>query len=119
MELLIGPDVGISYTAQAASQLILVADFSHVSQVETLLAPTTSSSSAEMESPHHHPQRNGSKAVIQIKVAGALEPLLITCASIDMAESIADLIDRYCRLINGTHLSLWNKRGWLLDLFFF
>lgn len=110
MELIIGPDVGISYTAQAASQLILVADFSHVSQVETLLAPTTSSVT-EAESPHHHPQRNNCKAVIQIKVAGALEPLLITCASIDMAESIADLIDRYCRLVNGTHLSLWNKRG--------
>ncbi len=105
MELIIGPDVGISYTAQAASQLILVADFSHVSQVETLLAPTPSTTETD------NSQRHSNKAVIQIKVAGASEPLLITCASIDMAESIADLIDRYCRLVNGTHLSLWNKRG--------
>ena len=86
-----------------------MADFSHVSQVETLLAPTPSTT--ETENPHHQPQRNSNKAVIQIKVAGASEPLLITCASIDMAENIADLIDRYCRLVNGTQLSLWNKRG--------
>jgi focal adhesion kinase 1 len=115
VELIIGPDVGISYTAQAASQLILVADFSHVSQVETLLAPT--SSTMETENLHHQPHRHSNKAVIQIKVAGASEPLLITCASIDMAESIADLIDRYCRLVNGTHLSLWNKRGSLFIYF--
>ena len=51
------------------------------------------------------------KAVVQIKVAGAQELLFITCNSIEIAESIADLIDRYCRLVNGTNLSLWNKRG--------
>lgn len=87
--------------------MILVADFSHVSQVETLM-------SADCES--HNVQRigggvNNNKAVVQIKVAGSLEPLLITCSSIEMAENIADLVDRYCRLINGTNLSLWNKRG--------
>ncbi|XP_046437098.1 focal adhesion kinase 1-like isoform X5 [Daphnia pulex] len=109
VELIIGPDVGISYTAsQAGSQLILVADFSHVSQVETLM-------SADCES-HNNVQRivggvSSNKAVVQIKVAGSQEPLLITCSSIEMAENIADLVDRYCRLVNGTNLSLWNKRA--------
>ncbi|KZS20047.1 Focal adhesion kinase [Daphnia magna] len=107
VELIIGPDVGISYTAsQAGSQLILVADFSHVSQVETLM-------SADCES--HNVQRmagglGNNKAVVHIKVAGSQEPLLITCTSIETAENIADLVDRYCRLVNGTNLSLWNKR---------
>ena len=77
-----------------------MADFSHVQQVETQLS--------ECES--HR------KAVVQIKVAGAAEPLLITCLSSEMAESIADLVDRYCRLVNGTNVSLWNKRG--IDSFF-
>ncbi|XP_057377626.1 focal adhesion kinase 1-like isoform X2 [Daphnia carinata] len=107
VELIIGPDVGISYTAsQAGSQLILVADFSHVAQVETLM-------SADCES--HNVQRmvgglSNNKAVVHIKVAGSQEPLLITCTSIETAENIADLVDRYCRLVNGTNLSLWNKR---------
>lgn len=72
-----------------------MADFSHVQQVETPLP--------ECES--HR------KAVVQIKVAGAAEPLIIKCLSSEMAESIADLVDRYCRLVNGTNVSLWNKRG--------
>ena len=65
--------------------------------------------SADCES--HNVRGVNNKAVVHIKVAGALEPLLITCTSIEIAESIADLIDRYCRLVNGTNLSLWNKRG--------
>lgn len=70
--------------------------------VETLLA-------ADCES--HNVRNLVNKAVVQIKVVGASDPLLITCSSVEMAESIADLIDRYCRLVNGTTVSLWNKRG--------
>lgn len=73
-----------------------------MAQVETLM-------SADCES--HNVRGVNNKAVVHIKVAGAQEPLLITCISIEIAESIADLIDRYCRLVNGTNLSLWNKRG--------
>lgn len=108
VELIIGPDVGISYTAsQAASQLVPVADFSHVSQVETLLLPT------ECESNRNgtNGTGGGSKAVVQIRVVGAAEPLVITCPALETAESIADLVDRYCCLVNGTNVSLWNKRG--------
>ncbi len=76
-------------------QLTQVADFSHVQNVETLLSDFDG----------HR------KAVVQIKVAGTMEPLIITCGTMDVAESIADLIDRYCRLVNGTNLSLWNKRS--------
>lgn len=70
--------------------------------------------SADCES--HNVQRmagglGNNKAVVHIKVAGSQEPLLITCTSIETAENIADLVDRYCRLVNGTNLSLWNKRG--------
>lgn len=70
--------------------------------------------SADCES--HSVQRivggvSNNKAVVHIKVVGSQEPLLITCTSIETAENIADLVDRYCRLVNGTNLSLWNKRG--------
>lgn len=71
--------------------------------------------SADCES-HNSIQRivggvSNNKAVVQIKVAGSQEPLLITCSSIETAENIADLVDRYCRMVNGTNISLWNKRG--------
>ena len=76
-------------------QLTQVADFSHVQNVETLVSDCDS----------HR------KAVVQIKVAGAVDPLLITCSTMESAESIADLIDRSCRLVHSTNVSLWNKRS--------
>ena len=99
-------------------QLISVADFSHVSQVETLLSAECENQS----STNHRNGTNGSsgaggggKAVVQIRVVGASEPLLITCTAIETAESVADLVDRYCRLVNGTNVSLWNKRGNIIE----
>merc|ERR1740128_1627045 len=67
-------------------------------------------SDCESQNPSQSVNASHRKAVVQIKVAGAAEPLLITCLSSEMAESIADLVDRYCRLVNGTNVSLWNKR---------
>lgn len=46
-----------------------------------------------------------------LKVAGTAEALTVTCPSIAAAESLADLIDGYCRLVNNTRTSLWNTKG--------
>lgn len=44
-------------------------------------------------------------------MAGTAEALTVTCPSIIAAESLADLIDGYCRLVNNTRTSLWNTKG--------
>lgn len=94
-----------------------VAEFSHVSQVETLLPgesethPNRSVTNTNSSGGSGSSASSSSKAVVQIRVVGAAEPLVITCTAIETAESIADLVDRYCRLVNGTNVSLWNKRG--------
>jgi len=51
------------------------------------------------------------KGFLQIKIAGATEPLTITCASLDDAEDMANLIDGYCRLVNNVSTSLWSRKG--------
>lgn len=51
------------------------------------------------------------KAMVQLRVAGTSESLTVTCASMEAAESLADLIDGYCRLLAGTNTSLWNRKG--------
>lgn len=51
------------------------------------------------------------KAVLQLRVAGTQETLVITCSTLDLAESLADLIDGYCRLATGSGTSLWNRKG--------
>lgn len=52
--------------------------------------------------------------MVQLRVAGAAETLTITCPSLAEAESLADLIDGYCRLHNNTTTSLWSCKGMAL-----
>lgn len=74
-----------------------MADFSQVQSIQT--------SSSE------------NKGILQIKVAGATEPLTITCASVDDAEDMADLIDGYCRLVHDISSSVWSRKGDLCQIF--
>ncbi|XP_064240718.1 focal adhesion kinase 1 isoform X22 [Aotus nancymaae] len=43
--------------------------------------------------------------MLQLKIAGAPEPLTVTAPSLTIAENMADLIDGYCRLVNGASQS--------------
>lgn len=53
------------------------------------------------------------KGVLQLKIAGAPEPLTVNCSSLSAAEDLAGLIDGYCNLVNGGSNSCWNRKGWL------
>ncbi|KAL5016947.1 hypothetical protein ScPMuIL_006536 [Solemya velum] len=83
MELVIGPDVGISYLTEKASSPTHMAEFTQVQSISTM--------GVEEE-----------KGVLQLKIDRASEPLTITCASLAEAEDMADLIDGYCRLVNDS-----------------
>ncbi|XP_022258022.1 focal adhesion kinase 1-like, partial [Limulus polyphemus] len=92
VELVIGPEVGISY--QTDAQPNHMASFQHVQSIQTVM----------------NEYETGNKSVIQLKIAGAPEMLSISCPSLAVAESIADLIDGYCRLAHGTKSSFWNRK---------
>ncbi|XP_035787293.1 protein-tyrosine kinase 2-beta-like isoform X2 [Anopheles albimanus] len=49
------------------------------------------------------------KTQLRIRVAGNSEDLAITCDGIKTSESIADLVDGYCRLFNNNDVSLWDR----------
>lgn len=55
------------------------------------------------------------KGVVQLRVAGAAESLTISLPSLDEAESLADLVDGYCRLHNPSGPSLWTRKGKFLS----
>ncbi|KFM67905.1 Focal adhesion kinase 1, partial [Stegodyphus mimosarum] len=95
IELVIGPDLGISYLTDRAPQPTHMASFHQVQSLQTL--------QSEYES--------GCKAILQLKIAGASEMLSISCPTLAVAESMADLIDGYCRLVHKTQTSFWNKRN--------
>ncbi|GFY68018.1 focal adhesion kinase 1 [Trichonephila inaurata madagascariensis] len=95
IELVIGPDLGISYLTDRATQPTHMASFQQVQSLHTV--------QSEYES--------GCKAILQLKISGASEMLSISCPTLAVAESMADLIDGYCRLVHKTQTSFWNKRN--------
>ncbi|CAG5122889.1 unnamed protein product, partial [Candidula unifasciata] len=92
VEIVIGPDVGISFLTEKASTPTRVADFAQVQSVHTMMADEGS-------------------GVVQLKIVDAAEPLIIMCRNLDEAEDMADLIDGYCRLVHDMQGSLWTRRG--------
>ncbi|XP_048506563.1 focal adhesion kinase 1 isoform X2 [Athalia rosae] len=95
VELVIGPDLGISYMAHRGGTVpTRMAEFSQIQTIQTLVSDC----------------KEHAKACIKLRVAGAAETLSITCSSLDQAESLADLIDGYCRLTTGSNTSLWNRK---------
>ncbi|XP_069128415.1 LOW QUALITY PROTEIN: focal adhesion kinase 1-like [Argopecten irradians] len=92
MEIVIGPEVGISYLTEKASSPTHMADFAQVQSIQTNATPD-------------------SKGVLQIKIAGATEALTIICSTLEEAEDMANLMDGYCRLVHNVTTSLWTKRS--------
>ena len=77
-----------------------IADFSQVQSVLILAAGDT-------------------RHQVQIRIAGALEPLTITCSSAELSKQLASLIDGYCRLVSGDSdnpVVVWKRTGRNLEL---
>lgn len=72
-----------------------MADFSHIQGVQTVV-------------------KESGKTMQQLRVAGSAE-LSITCPGLSVAENMADLMDSYCRLVNNSNTSIWNRKdGFIL-----
>nr|KAF6405521.1 protein tyrosine kinase 2 [Rousettus aegyptiacus] len=84
VELAIGPEEGISYLTDKGCSPTHLADFNQVQTIQ-----------------YSNSDDKDRKGMLQLKVAGAPEPLTVTAPSLTIAENMADLIDGYCRLVNG------------------
>ncbi|KAM4688428.1 focal adhesion kinase 1 isoform 5-T5 [Discoglossus pictus] len=84
VELAIGPEEGISYLTDKGSNPTHLADFTQVQTIQ-----------------YSNSEEKDRKGMLQLKIAGAPEPLTVTAPSLTIAENMADLIDGYCRLVNG------------------
>ena len=73
-----------------------MADFSHIQSIQTVVPPGAD------------PSKSSS---LHLRVAGSSELLSINCPSLAVAENMADLIDGYCRLVNNSKTSIWNRKG--------
>ncbi|XP_043217609.1 focal adhesion kinase 1-like isoform X2 [Amphibalanus amphitrite] len=95
VNLIIGPDSGISYTTDQQESPTHLSSFDQIQSIETLPAET----GADPRPPR-----------LQLRVTGRAEPLTLACASTRQADNMADLVDGYCRLVNNASSSLWNRR---------
>ncbi|GAB5584264.1 focal adhesion kinase 1 isoform X11 [Prionailurus iriomotensis] len=81
VELAIGPEEGISYLTDKGCSPTHLADFNQVQTIQ-----------------YSNSEDKDRKGTLQLKIAGAPE---MTAPSLTIAENMADLIDGYCRLVNG------------------
>uniref|UniRef100_A0A7M4FZI5 Focal adhesion kinase 1 n=1 Tax=Crocodylus porosus TaxID=8502 RepID=A0A7M4FZI5_CROPO len=84
VELAIGPEDGISYLTDKGANPTHLADFNQVQTIQ-----------------YSNSEDKDRKGMLQLKISGAPEPLTVTAPSLTIAENMADLIDGYCRLVNG------------------
>ncbi|KAM6171697.1 focal adhesion kinase 1 isoform 1-T1 [Erethizon dorsatum] len=84
VELAIGPEEGISYLTDKGCNPTHLADFNQVQTIQ-----------------YSNSEDKDRKGMLQLKIAGAPEPLTVTAPSLTIVENMADLIDGYCRLVNG------------------
>ncbi|XP_029447972.1 focal adhesion kinase 1 isoform X19 [Rhinatrema bivittatum] len=84
VELAIGPEEGISYLTDKGSNPTHLTDFNQVQTIQ-----------------YSNSEDKDRKGMLQLKIAGAPEPLTVTAPSLTIAENMADLVDGYCRLVNG------------------
>ncbi|XP_058866394.1 focal adhesion kinase 1 isoform X14 [Acipenser ruthenus] len=88
VELAIGPEEGICYLTDKGSTPTHLANFNQVQTIQ-----------------YSNSDDKDRKGMLQLKVAGAPEPLTVTTPSLNIAENMADLIDGYCRLVKGVSQS--------------
>lgn len=139
VDLIIGPHVGISYMTHPQAQPVRVTEFQQIERITTSVLPTDQNNHRSAKDANgsdacdgvQNGQKNklnspcmskrsdkkatsscscyDIKTLLKIKVAGNSDDLTITCNGVKTAENIADLVDGYCRIVNQTEMSLWDR----------
>ncbi|EAT43915.1 AAEL004666-PA, partial [Aedes aegypti] len=113
VDLIIGPHVGISYSVNPQAPPTKVTDFESIERITTSVVSSScgsgSGSSEKKDKKGISCSCSEIKTQLRIKVNVNSEDLAITCDGIKTSESIADLVDGYCRLFNNTDISLWDR----------
>ncbi|KAM8712566.1 hypothetical protein ACLKA7_012978 [Drosophila subpalustris] len=111
----VGPLIGISYQTHPQASLRNVAQFKDVVAIKTCALPKEKLSkdkSTEFEQQNLNCNCQKIKTQIKISASNIEEPLIITCNGVNTAESIADLIDGYCRLLTkDLEFTIWERES--------
>lgn len=114
---------GLSYITHPQADPIRVTDFQDIDKISTFLQTPKSQnqqtngrgsnnineSKMQCDGETNHCNCNEMKTLLKIKVRGNSDDLTITCNGVNAAESIADLVDGYCRIVNNVDKSFWER----------
>ncbi|XP_037941645.1 focal adhesion kinase 1-like, partial [Teleopsis dalmanni] len=107
----VGYDIGISYQTHPQASITMVAFFTDIKMITTYTLPKenpTNDSSTSIEATDIRCNCRELKIQIRITTFSNDEDLIVTCDGLTTADSIADLIDGYCRLIsNNLEYKVW------------
>lgn len=134
VQVIIGPHVAISYITHAEAKPTRVTNFENIEKITTsvLQIPTIQSTqnqhvtncvaesgpfgsgvnikaTSEKAGETNQCTCNEVKTLLKIKVKGNFDDLAITCNGVKAAESIADLVDGYCRIENNSNATFWER----------
>lgn len=132
VDLIIGPHVGISYITHPQANPTRVTDFENIEKITTSVLQIPNVQLAQNQHMVNSSVDSGSfgpgginkqsekgdtnqctcseiKTLLRIKVKGNLDDLAITCNGVKAAESIADLVDGYCRIVNNSNMTFWER----------
>ncbi|XP_017051217.1 focal adhesion kinase 1 isoform X2 [Drosophila ficusphila] len=111
----VGPHFGISYQTHPQDSLKNVAQFKDVVSIKTCTLPKeklpkSNENTTESELQNFNCNCQKIKTQIKISASNNVEDLVLTCNGINTAESIADLIDGYCRLLSkDLEFTIWQR----------
>lgn len=118
---------GISYITHPQASPITVTDFKNIEKITTSILQITTIDQNQYKTNKDDVTRisscfnkisddssmqcscNEIKTLLKIKVVGNLDDLTISCSGVNTADNIADLVDGYCRLVNNTEISYWDR----------
>lgn len=130
VNLIIGPWIGVSYITHPQANPARVTDFENIEKITTsvLQIPNVQLSQnlhvmnsveggsfgaginkTSEKSDTNQCTCSEIKTLLRIKVKGNSDDLAITCNGVKAAESIADLVDGYCRIVNNSNLTFWER----------
>ncbi|XP_055918541.1 focal adhesion kinase 1 [Eupeodes corollae] len=127
--LYIGPNIGISYLTHPQTGLTKVTDFHNIERIKTCILSKDSqqiddsqqySTTDRLKNSQKLANNDKSakkencncrdiKTQLKMKTSSNEEELVINCVGLNTADSIADLVDGYCSLVNNSDISLWDR----------
>lgn len=123
VDLIIGPHVGISYITHPQANPMRATDFENIEKITTSVLQSHAVNSADgnvfgSNAVNKMTSEKGDtnqctcseiKTLLRIRVKGNSDDLAITCNGVKAAESIADLVDGYCRIVNNSNMTFWER----------